>query len=245
MPGQGQEKELDDGDIPHGAAFTAQQVVAIAQQIIGVAGTGADALRQARTSWAIGHEPQTPEEWKYEVQLLTLQAEIKSREDTQKAEVDQLVRAEGHREEQLAGVEKERTDVISKHLRRLWVADLVRSIVLVLVVAAIVAMSFWAIIYSFSLPPTASTPRATARDLAQYFAQFMVPITGIAGAIIGYWFGSRSDSNTQIRDLLRPSQAFEPKPGVYRLSQADNRPVTAESKQTAAATSNDGAPPGV
>lgn len=54
-----------------------------------------------------------------------------------------------------------------------------RGVPLILIVVAVIGYPLYAMIYQ--IPP---------QDLAQYVA----PITGLAGAMVGYWFGSGSTS---------------------------------------------------
>lgn len=204
--GQGQQQESIDA--------AAQAVLQILHEALNVAGAGADKFKQVRTSWAMGHEPRTKEEWNFEFRLRESQARFASDERIQAQQAEQIAAVEAQRAQQIAAVENERTRVIHEHLRQLRRGDWVRSLALFIVVAAIVAMPFWAIIRSFS-------PKSTPAEFAQYIA----PITGIAGAVIGYWFGNRSDTNTpQITDLLRPSQAssFQPKSTMDSLSRVDH-----------------------
>jgi len=64
--------------------------------------------------------------------------------------------------------------------RREFFNDRVRGIVLLIVVFAVVALPVVGIAYKIQV---------------EDFAQFIAPITGIAGTIIGYWFGQHQGSS--------------------------------------------------
>ena len=74
----------------------------------------------------------------------------------------------------LLAVRKSETD---GEQHRLLLETWIRGITLLMVVFAIVAYPFYALFAG-----------TTPADLAQYIA----PITGIAGAVVGYWFGQAS-----------------------------------------------------
>jgi hypothetical protein len=57
-------------------------------------------------------------------------------------------------------------------------SEAVRGIILFLVVLTIVVAAFWAMINE-----------TDTKD----FAAYMAPVTGLAGTIVGYWFGQRTD----------------------------------------------------
>jgi hypothetical protein len=57
-------------------------------------------------------------------------------------------------------------------------SEALRGIILFLVVLTTVVAAFWAMINE-----------TDTKD----FAEYMAPVTGLAGTIVGYWFGQRTD----------------------------------------------------
>ncbi|MFJ5882905.1 hypothetical protein [Kitasatospora cineracea] len=150
------------------------------------------AAAMARRKWRIGRQPQTAADWMTEVKLLdeTLMA-IAQRgiEDRERAAQFQLGRMPQTSEEIEAEVRlrdterrwevelKDRTHRAELAHHQVAVtrrAESIRGWALVAVVVAIV-ISPWAAMLS-GVP-------------ANDFSMYMVPVTGIAGTIIGYWFG--------------------------------------------------------
>jgi hypothetical protein len=68
-----------------------------------------------------------------------------------------------------------------ERLRMLSRADLFRAIALITVIVAIVATPIYAM---------------TAKVNSQAFAAYIAPVTGIAGAVIGYWFGATGQNRS-------------------------------------------------
>lgn len=68
-----------------------------------------------------------------------------------------------------------------QRLRMLSRADLFRAIALITVIVAIVATPIYAM---------------TVKVTSQAFAAYIAPVTGIAGAVIGYWFGATGQNKS-------------------------------------------------
>jgi hypothetical protein len=88
-----------------------------------------------------------------------------------------------------------RTELEFKLARSNNRAESIRSMVLLLVVLAVILYPLYAMIAD-------ETPAA--------FSQFIAPITAIAGTIIGYWFGSRTERATSSLPGDQPSSVITP-----------------------------------
>ncbi|MFI9375831.1 hypothetical protein [Streptomyces parvulus] len=189
-------------------------------------------------SWLIGRMPETPQEWITEHRLLLQNKESSLRLYGRQAdEIEQLsetVTALTERNQQLTaegagskfhlGKRPETPEEIEaearfRELERRWEVELadrrhradlafeqaglvrraegVRGWALVAVVFAIIASPWVAML---------------AGDAAKDFALYVTPVTGIAGAIIGYWFGQGQQNPLQ-PPTIADSPAMLPRPG--------------------------------
>jgi hypothetical protein len=157
--------------------------------------------------WEIGRFPDTVEEWALELRL----AECRWEQDfirlrgapswlygRPSANPD-----EANEELRLRDLEKRwqvelddrnhRSELKFAAARQISMGEGIRSWVLLAVVAAVVATPIYAM--TVNIDP-------------QSFGQYISPITGIAGTIIGYWFGQRSGQTT----VMSPSSALQSEP---------------------------------
>jgi lipopolysaccharide export LptBFGC system permease protein LptF len=140
--------------------------------------------------WRIGHEPGSPDEWALETKSRMAESERwatgrrpqSDREwqlEYSFRQLDNTYRAQGRQQD----LDSQQTlEAITQSLR----STNVRSWVLLAIVASIIVM------------PAVAMATGVA---AQSFSQYVAPITGIAGTVLGYWFsqqglGSPSDKKT-------------------------------------------------
>ncbi|WP_031067514.1 hypothetical protein [Streptomyces sp. NRRL WC-3742] len=136
-------------------------------------------LRETERRWEVEREDrkhradlesrETERRWEVELEDRKHRADLQSRETERRWEVELEDR-------------KHRADLVHQHVSVTRRAEGIRGWALVAVVVAIVVSPWVAMI--------ANVP-------ANNFSMYMVPVTGIAGTIIGYWFGQG--------DRLRPA----------------------------------------
>jgi hypothetical protein len=123
---------------------------------------------QGRKEWATGERPSNDREWQLEYTFRQLDNERLSNQAALELKYQLMYSS------------------MTQAARGTWV----RSLVLVAIVVAIIAMPIVGII--------AGIP-------AQTFSQFIAPITGIGGTVLGYWFGQH-DSADNLGTLSAPKQ---------------------------------------
>jgi hypothetical protein len=157
--------------------------------------------------WEIGHFPDTVEEWALELRLAEGRFQrvmdrvqqapswLYGRPPQDPGEANEELRLrdlEKRWQVELDG-RKHRSDLEFTAARQTSKGESIRSYVLLAVVAAVVATPIYAM--TVNIDP-------------QSFGQYISPITGIAGTIIGYWFGQRSGQTT----VVSPPSAKEGEP---------------------------------
>ena len=173
--------------------------------------------------WQIGRFPENLEEWALELQLT---------EDHGRQILDRLEQAPAWLYGRPPSDQEEANEELRlRNLERRWQVELddrrhraeleftaarqtakgenIRSYVLLAVVAAVVITPIYAM---------------TVNINPQSFGQYIAPITGIAGTIIGYWFGQRSGQTTVIGPPAKESQPpMREEGGEPRRSAISNR----------------------
>jgi lipopolysaccharide export LptBFGC system permease protein LptF len=130
--------------------------------------------------WRIGREPRTPDDWALETKSRMAESERwatgrrpqNDREwqlEYSFRQLDNMNQAQGRQQELES---KQAMEAITQSLR----STNVRSWVLLAIVASIIVM------------PAVAMASGIA---AQSFSQYVAPITGIAGTVLGYWFSQQ------------------------------------------------------
>lgn len=124
------------------------------------------------SKFKIGHQPENAQELENEIGLSENERKWKATEK----ESDNKWDAERAERTQRLSVEAERSRVEAG-------AETVRGWVVIGIVVALITSPIMAMILSVS---------------PQDYGQLIAPVTGIAGTVIGYWFGNRNQSPTQV-----------------------------------------------
>ncbi|MFR9673160.1 hypothetical protein [Streptomyces sp. TR02-1] len=140
---------------------------------------GSSQEKERGQSFQLGKRPETPEEVEAEKQL---------RDTERRWEVELEDRK--HRADLESDDRKHRADLASNQAMLLRRAEGIRGWALVAVVITIV-ISPWGAIFA-GVPP-------------EEFGLYMIPVTGIAGTIIGYWFGQGGRTTAPSHSLIQAS----------------------------------------
>jgi hypothetical protein len=122
------------------------------------------------------------------------QARFRLQEMDMRARLQEIANdAESRRQIEEADAQSRRT-TDAKRMNMLARADFVRAIALIAVVAAIVATPIFAMVIGV---------------IPEDYASYIAPVSGIAGAVIGYWFGasgksSKSSDTSKSRAIQSP-----------------------------------------
>jgi hypothetical protein len=153
-------------------------------------------------TFLMGRPPETPDDWQREIQLRDFELRLRDIERKWQNDLDER---------------NFRTQLEYKAAEQAARGDNVRSYVLLAVVAAVVGTPIIAMLAGLD---------------AEAFGQFLAPVTGIAGTVIGYWFGQRGGQTT----VLTPPQGQTPgsQSGSVPLPSSSTMPISpAERSETA------------
>jgi hypothetical protein len=189
--------------------------------------------------WQIGHQPKNKTEWEQEVkaidaawgeELRKVRAEIETAKQyelgrrpqtTQEWELEQRIRERNWQQRAEADDRAARRDLDLQVAKHRASGDSTRAWVLVAVVAALVAY-----------PLVAMLAGSSAEDFGQYIA----PITGIAGTVLGYWFG-QSGAGTPLAAATPVAPQTPPVPDPSPTTTGTNSPLSATSRSATVGSS--------
>ena len=148
------------------------------------------------SEWALGRPPDTPQEFQLELEWRRLREQEEAAYQSRRYIFDSGRDEAERRATRNLEADKLRAEIIREQMQGTRYADNVRSYVLMLVILAVVSMPLVGIFTSVA---------------PEDFSQFIAPITGIAGTVIGYWFGQRG-SNQAVSESLPPISVVDNAP---------------------------------
>jgi hypothetical protein len=138
-------------------------------------------------NWFIGNEPRDPKEWALETRLRLERAHSgetwatgKRPENDREWQLEYSFRELENQRKSEAQERELRYNVTLNSTRQSAQGEAVRSWVLLAIVVAIILMPIIGMIIGIQ---------------AQTFSQFIAPVTGIGGTVLGYWFGQRTSGD--------------------------------------------------